>query len=322
MLNLRKQVLVLLLILVSFTFFYGCSSKQNEGTIHDTKSTGGVPLLAVVSIPPQSFFVNRIGRDLVQIEVLAPPAHAAETYQITPRQMDMLSNANVYFRIGIPFEEALVKRLVSTCPTLVIVDTREGVPLLASSGHHHEVHSHGLHEDHTHCSQGNDFHIWLDPMRVKIQAQTIARVLTQLIPEHETTIASHLKAFEEELDTVHGEIKSILEPVRGKTFYVFHPAFGYFADAYGLEQRAIEVEGKSPGPQRLYTIIEEIKQRRTPVIFEQPQFRSLELQAIAKEASISVVQLDDLAPNYFENMIHMAKTLALYLQQPTSDTHL
>ena len=114
--------------------------------------------------------------------------------------------------------------------------------LSAHKGHGHESHGHG----HSHDADGLDPHTWLNPLIAKIQAATIATTLIQIDPAHRAIYEENLKKFEVDLDNINTELINSLAPIRGKSFFVFHPAFGYFADAYGLKQVAVEVEGKKP----------------------------------------------------------------------------
>jgi len=281
--------------------FAGCGV-NNAGQSQDEQASDGT-LSIVVSIVPQAYFVRRVAGELATVEVLAPPNHTAETHQVTPRQMDTLSHADVYFRIGMPFETPLVNRLAASYPRLKIVDTRAGVPMLGGvCAHAHE------HNDHRH--EGDDPHIWLDPMRVKIQARTIAAALSALAPQHSRTFSENLQSFERDLDALHRRLTKILAPVRGKIIYVYHPAFGYLADAYGFEQRAIETEGKSPGSKRLYEVIDEIKGAEIRAVFDQPQFADGSVWIIAEAAGVAVISLDALMDHYPAGMENIARAIA------------
>ncbi|NLN92653.1 MAG: zinc ABC transporter solute-binding protein [Candidatus Hydrogenedens sp.] len=299
---------------VMATLLTACGGfSQKEGESSGTKQSNNSPIDVIVSIVPQAWVVDKIGGDLVKTEVLAPPNHSPETYQITPRQMDALGRAALYFRIGMPFEEALVQRLHTAFPGLAIVDTRKDVPLLALVGHHHH-HDDGHDHDHHHHGD-EDPHIWLDPIRVKIQAHTVAEALIRALPEQESVIQEKLKALEEELDALHEELTGLLAPLENRIFFVYHPAFGYFADRYELTQKAVEFEGKSPGAQRLYGLIDEIKESGTTAIFTQPQFNVAELSAIASSAGVEMVMLDNLLYDYPHSMRLIAGRVAEVLRK-------
>jgi len=90
-------------------------------------------------------------------------------------------------------------------------------------------------------------------------------------------------------------------------FLVFHPAFGYFASAYGLRQVAIEEEGKAPGPARLAAVIEAAKADGIKVVFVEPQFSSSAARTIASAIGGEVVVIDPLAADWPAGMQAIAR---------------
>ena len=103
-------------------------------------------------------------------------------------------------------------------------------------------------------------------------------------------------------DRVDAELEEILRPLRGEALFVFHPAFGYFADRYGLEQIAIEIEGREPGPRQLEEIIEHAKEQGVRVIFVQPQFSKKSAETVARAIDGAVVPIDPLAYDWLDNL--------------------
>ena len=250
---------------------------------------------AFVSILPQADFVERIGGDHVRVGVLVGPGRTPATYEPTPRQVAELARADVYFTIGVPFEKGFLSNISSMVRDLRIVDTREGVTLRYFGD-----------------SEGGDSpdpHIWLDPGRVKVQARVICEALIRLDPEHQAVFRERLQGFEARLDRLDKRIREILEPLRGRNFYVFHPAFGYFADAYGLAQIAVEAEGKEPAPKRLAALIRRAKQDGARALFLQPQHGKKQAMAVAREIGAKVVLLDPLPRDYVEGLESMAETI-------------
>lgn len=261
------------------------------------------PLVSVcVSIPPQAFAVERIGGERVEIEVLVGPGQSPATYDPTPAQMVALDRADLYFRIGVAFENALMVRIERTMPDLQIVDLREGITLLRLPDHQHGG---GGHDN---CAHGAmDPHTWLNPGLMAVQARTIADSLTRHDPEGADIYAVNLSLLEADLERVDEEIGEILAPVRGGQMFVFHPAFGYFAEAYGLEQVAIEIEGKEPSSQQLGSIIAQGREQRVKAIFVQPEFSTAAATAVAREVGAEVVSIDPLARDYLHNLTEMAR---------------
>jgi zinc transport system substrate-binding protein len=97
-----------------------------------------------------------------------------------------------------------------------------------------------------------------------------------------------------------------LGPLKGREILVFHPAFGYFAERYGLTQRAVESEGKEPGPRQLAALIDTARERGVRVVFVQPQFSRSSAEKIAEAIGGAVVPMDPLASDYLANLERMA----------------
>ncbi len=257
-----------------------------------------------VSIPPQAFFVERIGGDRVSVEVLVGPGQSPATYEPTPAQMSTLDRADVYFRIGVPFEDTLMGRISASMPHLNVVDLRRGIELQPIEGHDHEDgHQHGRLDPHT----------WLDPELAAVQAETIHDELVRLDPHGTATYAANLEALLVDLEEVDRDVSEMLEPYAGRTMFVFHPAFGYFARAYELEQMAIEIEGKEPAPRELQQIVELAEEEQLRAIFVQPQFSGRSARAIAAEVDAQIIELDPLARDYLSNLREMARRIRIGL---------
>jgi zinc transport system substrate-binding protein len=257
--------------------------------------SAGDRISVFVSIIPQAYFVERIGGDLVEVEVLVGPGQSPATYEPKPKQLTKLAGSRLYFRIGVPFETALLKKLSRSFVDLTIVDTRENVKLRYFS------------TDHEH--QSPDPHIWLDPKRVKIQATTICAALKHVDPVHVHEYAQNLETFHVDLDRIDSAIGTLLAPHRGQTLYVYHPTYGYFAEAYGLDQHAIQVEGKEPGAKQLAELIAAATREGVQHIFVQPQFSRKNADALARAIGATVVILDPLAPDYLANLWEIAQRI-------------
>lgn len=280
------------------------------------------PLQVAVSVLPQSYFVKRVGGERVLVDALVTPGRSPATYAPHPDQISRLSKSDVYFRIGVPFENLLLPRLSSVAPKLLVVDTRKGVPLRKmESDHSHEAgagseaaqSSTVTPKEAGHDREGHDPHIWLDPLLVKIQAATICDTLTALDPAGEAAYRGNLERFAADLDALHRKLQQVLRPFAGENLYVFHPSFGYLADAYGLHQVSIEVEGKSPKGKDLHGFIRMAKASRARAIFVQPQFDQRAAAKIAAAIQGKVMALDPLSEAYLKNMEEMALTIAAAL---------
>jgi zinc transport system substrate-binding protein len=312
---------LLLAVGLTVLLLVACRPGPPGGTPETRPAAGAAPepqtgdrLRVFVSIPPQGYFVQRVGDERVQVEVLVGPGQNPHSYEATPAQVTSLAKARVFFRIGMPFEEALLPRLHSAFRQLEIVDTRQGVPLRRMEEHENAHGGEASRQD----EEGDDPHIWLNPRLVKIQARTIADTLIRLDPAHADEYRRNLAAFDADLDALDARIAAALAPVRGRNLFVYHPAFGYFADAYGLHQVPVEVAGKEPTPQDLAELIRRARQEDVRVIFVQPQFSTRSAEIIARQIKGAVVPLDDLAPDYMKSMQTMANQVRQALSGPAS----
>ncbi len=258
-----------------------------------------------VSILPQVYFVDRIGGRRVETEALVQPGQSPATYEPAPRQMARLAGARVFFRIGVGFENALLPKIESILKNLDIVDTREGISLRALEGY----------EEHSSQGDGLDPHIWLSPVLVKRQAETIRDTLISVDPEGKREYMANYTAFAEELDAFHRRIQALLYPFKGKELFVFHPAYGYFTDAYGLKQVAVETGGTEPSARQLARFIELTRERGVKVIFVQPQLSGVGARAVAEAVGGRVETLDPLSGDYLRNLEEMARKIAGALKQ-------
>jgi len=252
-------------------------------------------LRVYVSILPQRYFVERIGGAHVHVDVLVGPGHSPATYEPTPKQMARMGRAGIYFRIGTPFEKGFVRKISDLFPDLDIVDMQRGIPLLYFEGSHE--------------ASVPDPHTWLDPKRVKLQATIIYDALRRLDPAHDDVFKHNLHRFHADLDALDARITAALAAYKGRSIYVFHPAFGYFCDSYGLTQVAIETEGKQPSPKQLARVIRTAQTEKVKIIFVQPQFARRDAQALAQAIKGAVVPINPLPENYVEDMEALARAI-------------
>ncbi|RPJ74752.1 MAG: cation ABC transporter substrate-binding protein, partial [Desulfobacteraceae bacterium] len=196
-----------------------------------------------------------------------------------------------------------------------IVRTDAGIEKIVLADHHHEekghTHSHGTKKaSHSHSGQahrheqgqGPDPHVWLSPPLVKIQAGHIAEALAAVDSANRTRYEENLAGFLREIDALDAELRAMFVGSPGARFMVFHPSWGYFAKAYGLEQVPIEIEGKDPKPAQLIELIHSARGQGIRVVFVQPQFSAKSAEMVAREIGGQVVAADPLAENWAENL--------------------
>lgn len=277
---------------------------------------------AFVSILPQKYFVERIGGDLTEVDVLVQPGANPHMYEPTPRQMTALAGAQVYFAIGINLEDVWLPKLKGANRDMLVVRTQEGVDKIPMAEHHHdheaghEEHDHGAMHSDEHDHGILDPHIWLDPVRVKTIAQNTCDGLVKVDPAHKAEYEANLAAFLDDLANLDESIADAMAaiPEDKRAFMVFHPSWGYFAKRYGLTQVAIEAGGNEPSPRHLAEIVEHGRELGVTVVFVQPQFSKRSAEVIASELNARVVPLDPLAEDWKDNLLHAAEAFGLALR--------
>jgi zinc transport system substrate-binding protein len=189
-----------------------------------------------------------------------------------------------------------------------IVNTDAGIEKAALPAHRHEEKGH-THSDgkkkstHSHDHAGGpDPHVWLSPPLVKIQARHIADGLIAVDSANRSRYEENLAGFLREIDALDTELKDLFAGSQGARFMVFHPSWGYFAQAYGLEQVPIEIEGKDPKPAQLKELIHHAREHGIKVVFVQPQFSAKSAEMVAREIGGQVVAVDPLASDWAENL--------------------
>lgn len=271
---------------------------------------------AFVSISPQKYFVQKIGGDLVDVSVLVPAGANPHNFEPKPRQMAELSKSAVYFAVGIDFEKFWLKKIAAANPKMRVVRTDDGIARIPMADHHDEGTSRRPHPQESKAGVrakddlggvSPDPHVWLSPALVKIQAGHILDALVAIDPVHRSKYESNYASFMREIDELDAELKALFAGRKGEQFMVFHPSWGYFAEAYGLVQVPVEIEGKDPKPAQLQKLIRHARERRIKVIFVQPQFSAKSAELLSGEIGGRIVYADPLAENWAGNLREVAR---------------
>lgn len=262
------------------------------------------PIQVVVSIQPQAYFVERVGGGAVEIVTLIDPYQSPAIFDPTPKQVTDIQHADLYFMAGVPFENGLLPKIVAQWPELPVVDLS-----LRSKKSAHQPTSSESHAGHSHSHDGDAPHVWLDPMKVKQMASIICDHLIKADPTQASVFEKNLDLFARELDSVDTEIRWRLATIKRRIFYVYHPAYGQFAHAYGLTQAPIEIDGKEPGARQLAAFVERAIEDSVRAVFVQPQFSKKSAATIAEMVGAKLIEMDPLAYDYLQNLRSMTNNL-------------
>jgi len=305
----RNGAGVVLFVLCAALLNAGGASERTQTQIgaKNTVFSEQRPINVFVTISPQSYFVERVGGSRVRVEVLVPPGRDYHTFDPSPRQVSRLSTADMYFTIGIPFETGLVPKLRQANSGLPIIDTRAGIDLLYGVPHYHfdEAGNAVLHGP-----DEPDIHVWLGLREVRSQIARIRDALIALDPAGEAVYRSQWQAFDSEIQAMDSRFTKMLSSLRGRSILVFHPAFAYFLNSYGIRQLAIELDGKEPSPRHLERIIDQALRDGARTVFTQPEFPQRSADVIARAVGGTVTVLNPLDPNWPMVMETIATAIA------------
>ncbi len=259
------------------------------------------PIGVYVSIVPQFFIVEEVGGPQVEVTAMVPKGRDPHDYEPTPQQVAGLGTARLYFEMGMPFEKTLVAKIKAAGAAIEFVPPPSGLILRQAAGDHAQDGAAG--------DQGVDPHAWLSIPNLMVMTRAVAEALAAADPEHANLYRTRADALKTRLDALHTRIAQQLAPFRGQSFYVYHPAFGYFADSYGVVQAGLEVEGKSPAPKQIADFIHRARKAHVKVVFVQPQFNPRSADIIARALDGRVATLDPLAEDVPANLQSIADQL-------------
>jgi len=244
-------------------------------------------LQVFVSIPPQQYLVKSIGGELVDVKVMLKAGESPETFDPGLKKVSDLNNADLYFQIGVAFEDKWLgtiknkgTKVVACCDD--IIKTR---------------------------SISFDNHIWTSARNAQLLAASIKQELTLIDPEHAFHYEQRYSKLIEELKKLDKEINAELSDRTTHFFITSHAALAHYADDYGLTQLALEYEGKELGARSLVAIVKQARKEQIQTLFVQTQHRSAVAAAFADEIDARVVVFDPLDGDYINNMRAITKKI-------------
>ena len=248
-----------------------------------------------VSVLPQAYFVERVGGNRVNVQVMIPAGASPEMYEPTPQQLVRLFDSNIYIKVGapaFPFEEKYLHVIAGKNKKMTVVNMSDGTRY-----------------------RKQDPHVWVSPSCVKIAARNICQALSLYDPQHRDYYGKNFSAFLSDIEDLNRKIRTLLADKRGYAFLVYHPAWGYFADEYGLKQMAIEEEGKIKGASHIREMIDIARRKNIKVIFVQKGFDTKSARTIAHEIGGKVVEVDPLERDWLKGMGAFAEILNQVLRK-------
>lgn len=253
----------------------------------------------VTSIKPLGFIAAAIADGVTPVDVLLPDGASEHDYALRPSDIKRMQGADLVVWIGPEMETFMTKTVSSLAEKnrLEVAALPTVKPLLHAGGHTHEHdHDHDESEEKHHHSNGYDLHVWLSPEIAERSAVAIHAKLLELIPRKKKRLDDNLRQFKAELAKANQTIASRLEPVKGKGYFVFHDAYGYFEKHYGLQSLGHFTVNPTiqPGAKRLNQIRIQLVEHKAECVFAEPQFRPAIIDAVARGTDVRKGVLDPL----------------------------
>ena len=290
------------LIILSSCMITGCicmlaSCKNGNSYNNGKKDLDPNKPTVTVTIEPFRYFVEQIAGDDVNVNVMVPAGSSPETYEPTPQQMVDLSQSVFYFKVGqIGFEKTWMKKLQQNAPDMKVIDTSAGIAMLKTQS-------------------GNiDPHTWMSIKSADIITSNIAKALMDKYPEKAEEYKKRLRDFRKnKLDKLQNEIdkyQSSIKEEKQKSFVIYHPTLTYFAKENGLQQYAIEEEGREPSITQLKELIQRAKSEDINLIFVQKEFSNRNIQVFIDATHSKAVEINPLSYDWEGQMLQITKEIA------------
>ena len=264
----------------------------------------------VVTIQPIKYIVEQITGDDFRVEVLVPAGASPESFEPTPKQIIELNEAKMVFSTGlITFENSLTQRVENKNG---VVNLSSGIELIEGSCSHNHTDNHATehhceeencdHAHHSHAhSHGIDPHIWTSPRELKVMARNAYEAIITEWPDS-TKYTDAYNDFINRLNELDVKCKELCEASSAKAFVIYHPALTYFSRAYGIEQIAIESDGKEPSAKHIAHIIEDADTKGVKCLLYQTQYPRSTVEIIAKDMNIECREFNPLEEDVISNI--------------------
>jgi zinc transport system substrate-binding protein len=281
-----KKILFLLLIAISAI---SCGRKNDTGD-----------RIISVSIAPFKYFVTEIAGDNFTVNIMVPPGANPHIYEPFPEQISRLRKSVAYISNGyLGFEMAWLERFYEINRDMVKLSLASSVEPIINEEHHHDE---GL-------TEGADPHYWVSPLCALKMAGSVKDFLNAIDPADSGYYNSNFEKLISKISTVDSLAKTLSVNGGKKAFMIYHPNLAYLARDYGLEEIAVENDGKEPSPSRLKELIDRAKRENLKIIMVQREYDTKNAKAVADEAGAEVVVIDPLSEDWFSSTVGIIETI-------------
>jgi ABC-type Zn uptake system ZnuABC Zn-binding protein ZnuA len=254
------------------------------------------------TIFPVYDIARQVAGPIAEAVLVLPPGASPHTFEPTPTSVRALAGASVLFVIGHGLDDWAARLAQGAgVPRLLAVDA--GIALRRANDER--------------PGRSVDPHYWLSARNGTLIARTIGAELVRLAPEKRSEIDASLTAYLARLDVADAEVRHLLADLPTRRIATVHDAFGYFADAYGLEVVATfePYPGLEPSPRFVVQFQKTIRASGIRLVFTEPQLSVDALRPIARDLGVALGTLDPLGglagrEGYIELLLFDARAIA------------
>ncbi|WP_124318573.1 zinc ABC transporter substrate-binding protein [Pseudomonas chlororaphis] len=250
----------------------------------------------LTSIKPLQLIAAAVQDGIAVPEVLLPPGASPHNYALRPSDVRKVQSVELLYWIG-PDMESFLPRVLKgrTLPSLAVQEL-PGLKLRHFAEDNHSHAEEADEHDHDHRPGSLDAHLWLSPVNARVIADRMAADLSAADPANAARYQRNAKAFDARLDALDARLKARLAPIAGKPYFVFHEAFDYFEDAYGLKHAGVfsvaaEVQ---PGAQHVAAMRARLQQVGKTCVFSEPPLRPRLAETLVAGLPVKLAELDAL----------------------------
>jgi len=256
----------------------------------DNKPVSDRKQIITVSIAPFSYFVTGIAGYDFDVNIMVPPGANPHIYEPAPGQIDRLRKSAAYISNGyLGFEITWLERFYGINSKMKRVSLSQGIELIEPE-HHNEG-------DHV---EGADPHYWVSPSNALIMASSVRDLLISLAPGNRERYEKNYGELAAGIKELDNKARDLFSSSRGKAFMIYHPNLAYLARDYGLEEVAVESEGKEPDPAHLRNLIDRARKENINIILVQREFDTKNAKAIADDTGARIVIIDPLSGDWYK----------------------
>lgn len=250
----------------------------------------------LTSIKPLQLIAAAVQDGVAVPEVLLPPGASPHNYALRPSDVRRVQEADLLYWIGPDMETFLPRVLSGRSKASVPVESLPGMHLrhfTASAEHHDDDEDE---HDHDHRPGSVDAHLWLSSVNARVIAAKMAADLSQADPANAARYESNVKAFSARLDALDAKIKQRVAGISGKQYFVFHEAFDYFEEAYGLKHAGVFAVSSEvqPGAQHVAAMRARLTEFGKTCVFSEPPLRPRLADTLSAGLPVKLAELDGL----------------------------